>query len=161
MHPKDAPNASADQILREILDVITALHNGHFTTHLTDNFPGVGGQIAEVLNAHLDMLTRFRQEHHRLMEEVGVTGRLGGQMEVAGTAGAWKEMVEDVNRMGGNMTGQFRDGWNIVRALLRGDTSARITARCIQGEFREFREQFNELAEQFGQRSDLAEEPVA
>ena len=121
MHPKDAPKASAEEILREILDVVTAMKNGRFTTHLNDLFPGVGGEIARELNGHLEMLTQFRQEHHRLMEEIGVTGRLGGQMSVEKTAGAWKEMVEEVNVMGGHITAQCRDGGNIVRALLGGD----------------------------------------
>jgi hypothetical protein len=156
MHPKDAKNASADDILREILDVVTALHNGQFTAHVTDGLPGLGGEIAAVLNAHLKMLGDLRREHHRLMEEIGVTGRLGGQMEVDGLNGAWKEMFDDTNRMGGHMTAQYRDGWNVARALLRGDLAARMSCQCIQGEFREFRERFNELAERFEQASGAA-----
>jgi hypothetical protein len=103
------------------------------------------------------MLQQLRREHHRLMEEIGVTGRLGGQMEVEGLSGAWKEMVEDVNRLGGNVTCQFRDGWNVVRALLTGQVDARMTAQNIRGEWREFRDRMNELAEQFEARS---EQPV-
>lgn len=151
MHPKDAPNASCEQILGEILDVVTSLKNGHFTTHLIDNLPGVGGQIAEAINAHLEMLQTFRREHHRLMEEIGVTGRLGGQMEVPATSGAWQEMVDEVNRLGVNMTCQLRDGGNAARALLGGDLSARMTCQMIHGEFREFRERFNQLADQLEQ----------
>ena len=156
MHHKDAPNASAEQILRDVLDVLTCLRRGHFTTHLQDNFPGVGGQVAKVLNAHLEMLQNFRREHHRICEEVGVTGRLGGQAEVADTDGAWKEMVDELNRMSGHITAQCRDQGNIVRALGRGDLSARATCTCIQGEFREFREELNELADQFQRRSAAA-----
>ena len=161
MHHADVAKASADDILREILDVVTSLHKGQFTTHFTDNLPGTAGEIAKVFNAHMNMLQHFRGEHHRLMEEIGVTGRLGGQMEVAGVEGAWKEMFQDVNRMGGHMTGQFRDCGNVVRALLRGELSARITSRDIQGEFREFREKFNELAGQFQNYANLGAEPVA
>jgi hypothetical protein len=157
MHPKDAATASNEAILREILDSITALKNGHFTTHLCDNLPGIGGQIAAALNEHLRMLQDLRREHHRLAEEINVTGRLGGQMEVEGAAGAWKEMVDEMNRMGGNVTAQFRDGGNIVRALLRGESGARMTAQFIQGEFRDFREQVNELADRFEERSPVGE----
>ncbi|HEY7090459.1 MAG TPA: hypothetical protein VH518_20345 [Tepidisphaeraceae bacterium] len=156
MHPQDAPTASDEAILREILDAMTALRNGHFTTHLPEGMRGLGGQIAHQFNQHIRMLQELKREHHRLMEEIGVTGRLGGQMVVEGTGGAWKDIVEDVNRMGGNVTGQFRDGGNVVRDLLRGELSSRMSARCIQGEFREFREHFNELAEHFEQRSAVA-----
>ena len=151
MHPKDIPNATSDAILHDVLDVVTALKNGHFTTHMPDNLPGVGGEIATALNELLHMLQSFRHEHHRLMEEVGVTGRLGGQMEVDNVSGAWKEMLDDVNRLGVNMTCQLRDGGNIARALLGGDLSARMTCRMIQGELREFRERFNQLADQLEQ----------
>jgi hypothetical protein len=152
MHPKDAPSASADAVLHEILDVVTSIKNGHFTTHMTDNLPGLAGQIAKVLNEHVEMLQQLRREHHRLMEEIGVTGRLGGQMEVEGVSGAWREMFDDVNQLGANVTCQFRDGWNVVRALLSGQPNARMTAQTIRGEWREFRERLNELAEQFESR---------
>jgi len=158
MHPKDAPNASSEAILHDILDVVTALKNGHFATHMVDNLPGTGGQIAGELNALVEMLQNFRHEHHRLMEEVGVTGRLGGQMEVAGTSGAWNQMLDDVNRMGANITCQYRDGWNVARALLEGNLSARITCQMIQGEFREFRERFNQIAERL---EEASREPVS
>lgn len=157
MRIKDIPNATPEQMLQNLLDVLTSLKNGHFTAHMIEGFPGVYGEIAKVLNAHLDTLTKFRQEHHRLMEEIGVTGRLGGQMDVQGLSGAWKEMFDDVNRMGGHITGQFRDGANIVEDLLRGDLSARMTAHCIQGEFADFRVHLNKLAEEFEQRATTAE----
>jgi osomolarity two-component system sensor histidine kinase NIK1 len=159
MHPKDAPSATSEQVLREILDSVKAMKDGHFTTHVCDGLPGLGGEIAKVLNEHLRMLQSLRAEHRRLTEEIGVTGRLGGQMEVAGTSGAWKEIVDEMNRMGGHVTAQYRDGWNIVRALLRGELSARMTCQCIQGEFREFKENLNELADRFEQQSAV-EQPV-
>jgi hypothetical protein len=161
MHPEEAPHASPQDVLREVLDVVTALSSGHFNTYMTDNLPGIGGEIAKVLNEHLKMLRELRNEHHRLMEEVGVTGQLGGQMEIPGMRGAWKEMFDDTNRMGANMTDQFRDCGNIVRALLRGELPARITSRSIQGEFREFRERFNELADRFEQQSGALTNLVA
>jgi hypothetical protein len=146
MHPKDAPTASSDAVLRDVLDGITALRNGRFFTHIDERLPGIGGQIAKEFNALLEMLQTFRNEHHRIMEEVGVCGRLGGQMDVQDANGAWKEMLDDTNRMAGNMTAQYRDGWNTARALATGDLSARMTCQLIGGEFREFRERFNELA---------------
>src|SRR4051795_12369299 len=153
MRVKDIPHATQEQIMQNILDVVTALRDGHLTAHMIEGFPGIAGEIGKVLNEHMENLVRFGAEHHRLMEEVGVTGRLGGQMEVPGLSGAWKEMLEEVNRMGGNVTGQFRDGANIVEDLLKGDLSARMTAKCIRGEFATFRENLNQLADEFQERS--------
>src|SRR4051812_26185909 len=99
MRIKDIQSATNEEILRNLLDTLINLKNGHFTTRMTEGFPGIYSDIARTLNDHLDMVTALRTEHRRLMEEIGVTGRLGGQMEVANTSGAWKEIVDDVNRL--------------------------------------------------------------
>ena len=156
---KDIPHASNEVILRAILDALTSLHDGHFTTRLPEHFPGIGGEIAKVFNAYLDMLTNLRHEHHRLMEEVGVTGYLGGQMEVSGLSGAWKEMVEDVNQMGLHITMQCRDLGNVVRSLVQGDLGARVTCTAIRGELRELREGLNELADRYEQGNSTVTAP--
>ena len=145
MHPKDAPTATPEQCLRDILDVVTCLRNGHFTGRLRPEMPGDAGEIAKVLNEHLDLLEAFRSEHLRLMEEIGVTGRLGGQAALPDCTGAWREMADATNRLGVNMTCQARDIGNVLREHLNGNTSARMTAKYIAGEFREFREQLNAL----------------
>jgi hypothetical protein len=150
MHPHEAPHASDQQVLREILDVVTQLRDGHFSAHLTDNLPGVGGEIAKALNEHLEFLKAFRNEHLRLMEEIGVTGRLGGQIwlpdDLPKCTGAWRDMAEASNLMAANLTCQYREGGNFVRAVLRGEPDARMTCNMIAGEFREFREELTELA---------------
>jgi hypothetical protein len=153
MRVKDQPHITPDEMLRSLLDVLTSLKNGHLTAHMPDGFPGIYGKIAATLNEHLDQLSTFRHEHHRLMEEVGVTGRLGGQMEVAEVEGAWREMLEDVNRLGGNVTRQFREGANVVRDVMAGELPARMSEPCIGGEFAEFREQLNGLVDAFEERS--------
>ena len=149
MHPQQAPHATPEQMLREILDVVTQLRDGHFSTHLSDNFPGIGGEIAKALNEHLEFLKAYRNEHLRLMEEIGVTGRLGGQIwlpdDLPEVKGAWKDMVEATNLMGGNLTAHFRDFGNVARAQFGGESDARCTCTSIAGEFREFREDFNEV----------------
>jgi hypothetical protein len=150
MHPQEAPHASDAQVLREVLDVVTQLRDGHFSAHLTDNLPGVGGQIAKALNEHLEFLKAYRDQHLRLMEELGVTGRLGGQIwlsdDLPKCGGAWKDMAEATNVMAGNVTANFRDFGNTTRALLRGESAARATCTSIAGEFREFSEDLNEFA---------------
>ena len=160
MLPKDFPHASNEVILRAILDALTSLHDGRFTAHLPEEFPGIGGEIAKVFNAHVAMLTNLRHEHRRLMEEIGVTGRLGGQMEIPGPGGAWKEMVEDVNQMSYHMTEQCRDHGNVVRSLVQGDLDARVTCTRIRGEFRELRENLNALADRYQQRSATDPKPT-
>ena len=151
MHPHEAPRASDQQVLREILDVVTQLRDGHFSAHVTDNLPGVGGEIAKALNAHMEFLKAFRNEHLRLMEEIGVTGRLGGQVwlpdDLPKCTGAWKDMAEATNLMASNLTANVRNLAFTAHALLGGDTSARATCTFIAGEFREFREDLNALAE--------------
>ena len=149
MHPQDAPHATPEQMLHEILDVVTQLRDGHFSTHLSDNLPGVGGEIAKALNGHLEFLKAYRDQQLRLMEEIGVTGRLGGQVwlpdDLPKCEGAWRDMAEATNRMAANLTGHFRDFGNVARAQFRGEPDARATCTLIAGEFREFREDFNSL----------------
>ena len=151
MHPQEAPHATPDQMLREILDVVTQLRDGHFSTHLTDNFPSIGGEIAKALNEHLEFLKAYRDQHLRLMEEIGVTGRLGGQVwlpdDLPKCTGAWKAMAEATNLMASNVTANFRDFGNTTRALNRGEQAARATCTFIAGEFREFRDDLNQLAD--------------
>lgn len=150
MHPNEAPSATPEQVLREILDVVTQLRDGHFSAHLTDTLPGLGGEIAKALNGHLEFLKEYRDKHLRLMEEIGVTGRLGGQLWLGDDVkctGAWKEMAEATNRMATNVTAQFRDYGIATRALLRGESGSRASCTAIAGEFREFRESLNELAD--------------
>ncbi len=71
-------------------------------------------------------------------------------------AETWKEIVDDVNRLGANVTAQFRDGANVVRDVIHGDTTARMTCPCIQGEFAEFKQNLNMLATEFERRSETA-----
>ncbi len=149
MHPQDAPKATPEQMLREILDVVTQLRDGHFSPHLIDNLPGVAGEIATALNGHLEFLKTYRDQHLRLMEEIGVTGRLGGQIWLPDglpkCGGAWKDMAEATNLMASNLTAQFRDFGITTRAVLGNQPEARATCTSIAGEFREFRENLNEL----------------
>ncbi|MFT3784563.1 MAG: hypothetical protein QM770_00165 [Tepidisphaeraceae bacterium] len=159
MRVQDIKAATQEQMLQNLLDTLQSLRAGHFTARMTEGFPGLFGEIARVLNSHLESLGQFAREHHRLMEEVGVTGRLGGQMDVPGLGGEWQHMLDDVNRLGGNVTNQFRDGANVVRDLLNGQRAARMTAQSVQGEFASFRIDLNRLADEFAARREAT--PVA
>jgi serine/threonine protein kinase len=138
-----------EPFLREILEALTQLRDGHFTGNLWSSQPGLQQQIAQVFNDHLQFIRAYRDAHLKLMEEVGVTGRLGGLTRLAdlpSLGGEWKRMVEASDRMVLNLTNQFRDGANVVAALARGEADARMNCEDIQGEFRIFREQVNALA---------------
>jgi hypothetical protein len=156
MQLKDIPTLTPEQCLHEILDVVTCIRNGHFACWLPEEMPGDAGKIARTVNELLTVLHAFRNEHQRLVEEVGVTGRLGGQVELPDCTGAWREMADALNRLGVNMTCQQRDACNVVTAQLRGDSGARMSARFIAGEFREFRESFNELLDRIEAKKPAA-----
>ncbi len=145
MQLKDIPNLTPEQCLHEILDVVTCIRNGYFSCRLPEQMPGEAGQIAKVVNELLDVLHAFRREQNRLVEEIGVTGRLGGQVGLPDCTGAWREMADALNRLGVNITCQQRDACNVVTDQLRGEANARMSAHYIAGEFREFRERLNEL----------------
>lgn len=145
MHPKDAPTASPEACLREIRDVVTCLRDGHFTARLREEMPGDAGATAAVVNELLDLLTAFRNEHLRLAEELGVTGRLGGQVALPECTGAWREMADATNRLAANLTNQVRDAGNALRARQAGEPTPRLTAANIAGEFRELRERLNDV----------------
>jgi hypothetical protein len=145
--PRQRPAASNEEILREVLDVVTQLRNGHFSAHMDESHAGVGGEIARVLNQHLKFLQRYRNEHSRLMEEVGITGRLGGQMEPPHGTGAWRQMAEATNTMLVNLTATFRQDAKAVAALVIGRHDARVASSGIQGEFRAFRQNVETLIE--------------
>ena len=158
MQLKDIPSLTAEQCLHEILDVVTCIRNGYFSCYCPEQMPGEAGQVAKAINELLGILQSFRREHNRLVEEIGVTGRLGGQVELPDCTGAWREMADGLNRLGVNMTCQQRDACNVVTDQLRGDANARMTAHYIAGEFREFRERLNELLDRVAARaSDVPE----
>jgi methyl-accepting chemotaxis protein len=149
MRIKDIPAATTDEILHDLLDVLTHLRDGHLTARMTEGYPAPFDQIARTLNQHLDTLAALTREHHRIAEEIGVTGRLGGQMDVPNAAGQWKQMVDDTNRLAANLTDQVRDSANTVRDLLHGQPDARMTCQAIQGEFAALRRDVNRLADEF------------
>jgi hypothetical protein len=153
MQLKDIPTMTSEQCLHEILDVLTCIRNGHFTCYSAEEMPGDAGKIAKVINELLGLMQVFRREHNRLVEEIGVTGRLGGQVELPDCTGAWREMADALNRLGVNMTCQQRDACNVVTDQLRGNPQSRMTARFIAGEFREFRDLFNELLDRVESKS--------
>ncbi len=113
--------------VRNIAEVATAIANGDLSRKITVDVRGEMLQLKETLNTMLDQLNRFAGEVTRVAREVGTEGRLGGQANVPGVAGTWKDLTDSVNSMAGNLTGQVRNIAEVTTAVARGDLSRKIT----------------------------------
>lgn len=134
--------------LSELLDTLQMLREGNFTARLSYQYVGEAGKIAAALNGVLELLSGFRAELLRVTEEVGVTGRLGGQMLVPeATGGAWKDMVDSVNRLAGHLTNDLRMISQCAEANAKGTDQRRLEESCVHGEVRELCAFVNALAD--------------
>ncbi len=104
-------------------------------------------QLKETLNTMVDQLNRFAGEVTRVAREVGTEGRLGGQANVPGVAGTWKDLTDSVNSMAGNLTAQVRNIAEVTTAVARGDLSRKITVD-VKGEILELKNTINTMADQ-------------
>src|SRR4051794_36358541 len=95
--------------LRDVSKVATAIANGDLTQKITVDVRGEILQMKNVINTMVDQLSSFAPEVTRLRPEVGTEGKLGGQAEVKGVAGTWKDLTDSVNSMAGNLTAQVRN----------------------------------------------------
>src|SRR5688572_2672294 len=111
---------------RQLLHVLTALRDGDFRARMPAGGEGLGAEIAGVLNQVMDRQAAFAAELERVTREVGYHGRLGGQVDLEGATGGWKEMAGGVNLMLGNLTGQLRDLAQVLAAVARGDLSRAV-----------------------------------
>src|SRR5207247_1110335 len=104
-------------------------------------------QLKETLNTMVDQLNRFAGEVTRVAREVGTEGRLGGQANVPGVAGTWKDLTDNVNSMAGNLTGQVRNIAEVTTAVAKGDLSKKITVD-VKGEILELKNTVNTMVDQ-------------
>ena len=111
--------------VRNIAEVATAIANGDLSRKITVDVRGEILQLKETLNTMVDQLNRFAGEVTRVAREVGTEGSLGGQANVPGVAGTWKDLTDSVNSMAGNLTGQVRNIAEVTTAVARGDFRAR------------------------------------
>ncbi|TGV30682.1 chemotaxis protein, partial [bacterium M00.F.Ca.ET.168.01.1.1] len=95
--------------LRDVSKVATAIATGDLTQKITVDALGEILQIKDVINTMVDQLNSFASEVTRVAREVGTEGKLGGQAEVKGVAGTWKDLTDNVNLMAANLTGQVRN----------------------------------------------------
>src|SRR5204862_420853 len=126
----DSVNAMArnltDQV-RNIAEVATAVARGDLSRKITVDVRGEILQLKNTINTMVDQLNGFASEVSRVAREVGTEGKLGGQAQVPGVAGVWKDLTDNVNSMASNLTGQVRNIADVATAIARGDLSRKIT----------------------------------
>ena len=133
--------------VRNIAEVSTAIASGDLSKKITVDVRGEVLQLKETLNTMVDQLNRFASEVTRVAREVGSEGKLGGQANVPGVAGTWKDLTENVNSMASNLTGQVRNIAEVTTAVARGDLSRKITVD-VRGEILELKNTINTMVDQ-------------
>ncbi len=133
--------------VRNIAEVATAIASGDLSRKITVDVRGEILQLKETLNTMVEQLRSFAAEVTRVAREVGSEGRLGGQANVTGVAGTWKDLTDSVNAMAGNLTGQVRNIAEVTTAVARGDLSRKITVD-VKGEILELKNTINTMVDQ-------------
>src|SRR3989454_768005 len=133
--------------LRDVSKVATAIAMGDLTQKITVDVRGEILQIKDVINTMVDQLSSFASEVTRVAREVGTEGKLGGQADVKGVAGTWKDLTDSVNFMTGNLTAQVRNIAAVTTAVANGDLSKKITVD-VKGEIQELKDTINTMVDQ-------------
>jgi HAMP domain-containing protein/CheY-like chemotaxis protein/signal transduction histidine kinase len=133
--------------VRNIAEVTIAVANGDLSKKITVDVRGEILQLKDTINTMVEQLRSFASEVTRVAREVGTEGRLGGQAEVPGVAGTWKDLTDNVNSMASNLTGQVRNIADVATAIARGDLSRKITVD-VKGEILELKNTINTMVDQ-------------
>src|ERR1700686_4141067 len=133
--------------VRNIAEVATAIAGGDLSKKITVNVSGEILQLKETMNTMVDQLNVFAGEVTRVAREVGTEGRLGGQANVLGVAGTWKDLTDNVNFMASNLTAQVRNIAEVATAIAGGDLSKKITVD-VRGEILQLKETLNTTVDQ-------------
>jgi len=146
----DNVNLMAGQLtsqIRNIAEVTTAVANGNLTKKITVDVRGEILELKETINVMVDQLNAFASEVTRVAREVGTEGKLGGQADVRGVGGTWKDLTDNVNLMAGQLTSQIRNIAEVTTAVANGDLSKKITVEG-QGEILELKNTINVMVDQ-------------
>ena len=135
-----------DQV-RNIADVTTAVARGDLSKKITVDVRGEILQLKDTINTMVDQLNGFAGEVTRVAREVGTEGKLGGQAQVPGVAGTWKDLTDNVNSMATNLTAQVRNIAEVTTAVATGDLSKKITVD-VRGEILQLKETINTMVDQ-------------
>jgi HAMP domain-containing protein/signal transduction histidine kinase/CheY-like chemotaxis protein len=148
----DSVNSMAGNLtgqVRNIAEVTTAVARGDLSKKITVDVKGELLELKNTINTMVDQLRSFAAEVTRVAREVGTEGKLGGQADVQGVSGTWKDLTENVNSMAGNLTGQVRNIAEVTTAVARGDLSKKITVD-VKGELLELKNTINTMVDQLG-----------
>ncbi|WP_233509728.1 HAMP domain-containing protein [Actinomadura craniellae] len=152
----DSVNAMAGNLttqVRDIAQVATAVANGDLSQKIDVDARGEILELKNTVNTMVDQLSSFADEVTRVAREVGSEGRLGGQADVQGVSGTWRDLTDSVNFMAGNLTGQVRSIAEVTTAVARGDLSQKITVDA-RGEILELKNTINTMVDQLSSFAD-------
>jgi HAMP domain-containing protein/signal transduction histidine kinase/DNA-binding response OmpR family regulator len=133
--------------VRNIADVTTAVANGDLSKKITVDVKGEILELKNTINTMVDQLSSFASEVTRVAREVGTEGKLGGQAQVKGVGGTWKDLTDNVNFMASNLTAQVRNIAEVTTAIAGGDLSKKITVD-VKGEILGLKNTINTMVEQ-------------
>ena len=133
--------------VRSIAEVTTAVATGDLSKKITVDVRGEILELKNTINVMVDQLNAFASEVTRVAREVGTEGKLGGQAQVRGVGGVWKDLTENVNFMAGNLTSQVRNIAEVTTAVAKGDLSKKITVD-VHGEILELKDTINVMVDQ-------------
>src|SRR5438128_5304545 len=141
----DSVNMMASNLtsqVRNIADVTTAVANGDLSKKITVDVKGEILELKNTINTMVDQLSSFASEVTRVAREVGTEGKLGGQAQVKGVSGTWKDLTDNVNFMARNLTNQVRGIARVVTAVAQGDLTRKLTVEA-KGEIAALSDTFN------------------
>ncbi|MCW3797922.1 HAMP domain-containing protein [Sphingomonas sp. BN140010] len=133
--------------VRNIAEVTTAVARGDLSKKITVDVKGEILELKNTINVMVDQLNGFASEVTRVAREVGTEGKLGGQAQVPGVGGTWKDLTDNVNAMAANLTGQVRNIAEVTTAVALGDLSKKITVD-VKGEILELKSTINTMVDQ-------------
>ncbi|MFJ9668626.1 HAMP domain-containing protein [Streptomyces sp. NPDC101219] len=145
----DSVNTMAERLTAQVRDialVTTAVARGDLSRKVTVHVEGEMLELKNTVNTMVDQLSAFSSEVTRVAREVGTEGALGGQAQVPGVAGVWKELTDSVNTMAGNLTAQVRGIAEVTTAVANGDLSRKVTVPA-RGEVAQLAETINQMTE--------------
>src|SRR5678809_1363932 len=146
----DNVNSMANNLtsqVRNIAEVTTAVAKGELNKKITVDVKGEILELKNTINTMVDQLNSFASEVTRVAREVGTEGKLGGQAQVRGVGGTWKDLTDNVNSMAGNLTAQVRNIAEVTTAVARGELNKKITVD-VKGEILELKNTINTMVDQ-------------
>ncbi|TML21160.1 MAG: HAMP domain-containing protein, partial [Actinobacteria bacterium] len=152
----DNVNSMANNLttqVRNIAEVTTAVAKGDLSRKITVEAKGEVARLARTINTMVDQLSAFAAEVTRVAKEVGTEGRLGGQAEVKGVSGTWRDLTNNVNQLADNLTNQVRNIADVTTAVAKGDLSRKITVDA-RGEIAQLKNTINTMVDQLSSFAD-------